>query len=243
MKSAAIAIFALAVSAAGDGGYFSPANSVQQSTIAFDQALTPTSVSHLISELEARPDATLRLSSQGGDENAALDLAEYIERAGTRVELDKVCASACANSLLVASANLNIRRGTVIGFHHSAVAIEANYQGLGEPVPPAIARGAMRLRALYARRGADIGLLTCSAEMIGLTQEAVDVPVPGRNTTLKGWRTLRRWWVPRSDTLQRFGVRWRDGAPQNDSRAVRSALAADDRAIAYGAASDCAGPS
>lgn len=151
------------------------------------------------------------IDSGGGDENAALDAAEVILARRLPVTVRGQCTSACANAVFAAGATRTIERAGFVSFHHSSPVIEANYQKLKEAVPDEIARGARRLRALYAARGVDPGILACAAAQIGLSDIQTQVTIPGEATPRAAWLSRHSLWLPHEATLRRYGLdftRW-----------------------------------
>ncbi|HWT53119.1 MAG TPA: hypothetical protein VN113_13195, partial [Caulobacter sp.] len=172
--------------------------------IAFKGRISDAAAAALIPALDTGK--VLRITSQGGDESAALALADAILSKGIRVRVSKYCLSACANAVLPAAKAISVDADAVIGLHGSAFAIERNYVLLGEKPPEAIAELAAGYRTLYARAGASLDLLDCAAKAIELTTERVRVDQPNGAPRI-GWKSRYEWWAPPTRDLASFGLR------------------------------------
>jgi hypothetical protein len=62
----------------------------------------------------------LRISSGGGDVYAAIDLARVVYLKKTKLIIDGLCASSCANYILPAGGDLEVTPGSAIAVHGSA---------------------------------------------------------------------------------------------------------------------------
>jgi hypothetical protein len=175
-------------------------------SVTFSGFLHDRSARELIAGLESPGVRRLVITSRGGDENAALDIADVVDRRQLQVQVRQVCASACANSILVAGHSRVLESDSFIGLHGSSVTLEQNYLATGRPVPPRIERGAARLRRLYEHRHADAKLLECAAIQIGLTQQYLQATLPGETEVRSAWRSRYHMWIPSTDTLARYRV-------------------------------------
>lgn len=208
--------------------------------VVFRGAFSPASGAALALALSDESVEGLVIDSGGGDENAALDAAEVILARRLPVTVRGQCTSACANAIFAAGATRTIERAGFVSFHHSSPVIEANYQTLNEAVPDEIARGARRLRALYAARGADPGILACAAAQIGLSDIQTQVTIPGETTPRAAWLSRHSLWLPHEATLRRYGLgftRW--GRPPSRRDVLGRLRPPDPRAVVFGAAGDC----
>jgi hypothetical protein len=77
----------------------------------------------LIERIENCRPETLVINSEGGDEEAALQIANALRKNDVGLEVDKACLSACAQIIMLSASTVNIRPLTIIGLHHSAFAI------------------------------------------------------------------------------------------------------------------------
>ena len=208
--------------------------------VVFRGALNPASGAALALALSDESVEGLVIDSGGGDENAALDAAEVILARRLPVTVRGQCTSACANAVFAAGATRTIERAGFVSFHHSSPVIEANYQTLNEAVPDEIARGARRLRALYAARGADPGILACAAAQIGLSDIQTQVTIPGEATPRAAWLSRHSLWLPHEATLRRYGLdftRW--GRPPSRRDVLARLRPPNPRAVVFGGAGDC----
>ncbi len=177
---------------------------VASGEIAFSGRISDAAAASLIPALGRG--RTLRITSQGGDEAAALAIAEAIFSQGVQVHVSGYCLSACANAILPAAKSISIDAGAVIALHGSAFASERNYQRLGETPPAAITQLSSGYRALYSRAGVSLALLDCAAKAIELTTEHVSVDQPNGAPRV-GWKSVYEWWAPATRDLASFGLR------------------------------------
>lgn len=209
-------------------------------SVVFRGALIPASGAALALALSDESVEGLVIDSGGGDENAALDAAEVILARRLPVTVRGQCTSACANAVFAAGATRTIERAGFVSFHHSSPVIEANYQKLNETVPDEIARGARRLRALYAARGVDPGILECAAAQIGLSDIQTQVTIPGEATPRAAWLSRHSLWLPHEATLRRYGLdftRW--GRPPSRRDVLARLRPPNPRAVVFGGSGDC----
>lgn len=176
------------------------------SEVVFDGPLTAEAVADLVARLRAPSVKHLIITSGGGDENAAMDVADVVSQRGLSVTVRGRCVSACANTILVAGSARRLENRAVVAFHHSSPVIEKNYIAVHRPAPERIVTGAERVRALYREKGVNLALLDCAASKIGLTQQLVEARLPGEDLVRMAWLSRHQFWVPRDDTLVRFGV-------------------------------------
>jgi hypothetical protein len=147
------------------------------------------------------------VSSEGGVTEAALDIAEHIQKRRIDVEVVDVCASSCANYIFIAGAGKVIREGGVVGWHggHSFKPFRARTESRER----LIEKEAILLREqlLYARAGISIDLIVYSGLLT--LGSYVDGKVD-REYTL---------WVPDAVELRRLGVQGLTGATTGRSAA------------------------
>src|SRR5690606_33819865 len=208
--------------------------------VVFRGAFSPASGAALALALSDESVEGLVIDSGGGDENAALDAAEVILARRLPVTVRGQCTSACANAIFAAGATRTIERASFVSFHHSSRGIEASYRTLTAAVPAEIARGARRLRALCAARGADPGILACAAAQIGLSDIQTQVTIPGETTPRAAWLSRHSLWLPHEATRRRYGLgftRW--GRPPSRRDVLGRLRPPDPRAVVFGGAGDC----
>lgn len=174
--------------------------------VVFEGYLTAETAADLVARLQAPSVDHLIITSGGGDENAAMDVADVVNQRGLRVTVRGRCVSACANTILIAGSARYLENRAVVAFHHSSPVIEKNYITLHRPAPERIVRGAERVRALYREKSANLAILDCAASKIGLTQQLVEARLPEEDIIRMAWLSRHQFWVPRDDTLARFGV-------------------------------------
>lgn len=81
----------------------------------FEGLITAESVDAVRSELKLG--ATFKISSPGGEFNAAMELAELLIEKEAEIQIHERCISACAEFILPISKSVRVSAGTVIGFH------------------------------------------------------------------------------------------------------------------------------
>lgn len=211
-----------------------------EEAVVFNGRLDASAAADLIARLQNA--STLHITSQGGDEAAALELGRIVVERRIRVVVDDYCMSACANLVFAVSPQPEVGHQAIVGFHTSAIAIEQKYQARREPPSTQVSELASGYRALYQAAGIRTALLECAAEQIGLTdQRIVDVD-PSTGMTRTGWKSLRTWWVPSMADLRAFGIpaindvnqdeRWRSSVRQRlrarNPQAIRFGLAENE---------------
>lgn len=172
--------------------------------IAFNGRISEAAAASLIPALGRGK--TLRITSQGGDEAAALKIANAVFSQGVRVHVYGYCLSACANAILPAAKSISIDADAVVALHSSAYAIERNYKRLGEAPPVSIVQLSDGYRALYSQAGISLTLLDCAAKAIELTTDRVIVDQPNGSPRV-GWKSGYEWWAPTTRDLASFGLR------------------------------------
>lgn len=97
--------------------------------------------------------------SGGGQSQAAIELADWIDENNILLRIDSVCLSACASFLVLAVDNLEVLPGALIGMHHTSLTLlwRASRPGFLSPedVGPLGAKWADPEMDFYLRQGID----------------------------------------------------------------------------------------
>lgn len=234
-KELNLVLFALLLAA---GALPAPA-AAQEQDVVFAGRLTDPAVDGLVERLSASPGSRLVITSFGGEEMAGVRLGKFVQRKGVPVVVRGACLSACANSVLIASPEVEFETGAVIAFHHSATSIIRSYGRMGETAPADLAQAARIQEELYRARGVDIALLDCAAERVGQMDRYMERSEMGSTETRRLFAMRLRWWAPHQSTLERLGVTVRRGRMNEDRNRVIRTLSSPARQIAFGDPGDC----
>lgn len=146
----------------------------------------PISASAVERALKLLPGAdTLEINSPGGDNQAAIALAEAIAANKLDVVVNGNCYSSCAHYVFMAGDEKIVSLGSVMLFHGSPYAWERLRAQAPEALSPeqaAIARrDAESVEGLYPKLGIDPGLLACVDRSLGVWTPSPDQvgPDPG----------------------------------------------------------------
>jgi hypothetical protein len=118
----------------------------------------------LYERAEVKPE-TFVISSPGGSIKAGLDLGEWILDNGLAVEVDKLCASSCANYIFVAGREKGLRRHSILLWHGSAW--QRSFDRFADPSHPGHSDSFAELRERESRFFDRIGvdnLITVSGQ-------------------------------------------------------------------------------
>lgn len=122
-------------------------------------------------ERELRPGDRLLIDSQGGDDSAALRLAELVVARDVRVLVNGRCFAQCATYVFVAARGGTIRQGTYLLFGPSPLATEAALKrkpGLLKPDESAAWTAHLtRYRKLLAKVSGAEKVLACTDRALG----------------------------------------------------------------------------
>ncbi len=92
---------------------------------------------------------TILISSNGGNVNRGLDLAEWILDNGLDVEVGDLCFSSCANYVLLAGRVKTLNRQSVLGWHGSVW--QESFDGFADPASPDYQPALVELRKRESR--------------------------------------------------------------------------------------------
>ena len=172
---------------------------------------------------EIPENSTIYLTSAGGEEAIALDIADVIVRKSINIRASRFCLSACAQYLLVASERTTIEDGTFVSFHMNSFAAAT----FGLTSAQNIQNNAQRAAALYKRRGISLDLLTMPLRGIGPL--CVNERQPSGSSAVASW-------IPSTAQLQEWGVKWGGYWPENsaETEALARNIYKPNTAIRFG---------
>lgn len=181
----------------------------------FRGQISPEAAKSLLSVLnDARqPVRSLLMASAGGDGPAAIAVARSVHERGLDVVVDGICASACAQFVLLAGKRKVVRPGSVIIFHSNAVAMEDALQA--SPLSFAAPLFAAQARAesgFYRQIGVDPEVLRTVGRIMDpiCTAEDTRLKVDDPYRYAVGWR--RSAFVPTPQQLDSIGVKGIEGS-------------------------------
>lgn len=144
-------------------------------------------------ERELRPGDRLLIDSQGGDDAAALRLAELVVSRDVGVLVNGRCFAQCASYVFLAARGGTIRRGTYLLFGPSPLATEAALKLKPDLLKPeeteAWSAHLTRYRKLLARVSGAEGVLACA-------DRALKTNLSGAGAGLRGEDGLRALRLP-----------------------------------------------
>lgn len=151
---------------------------------------------------------TLIITSGGGDERAALQIAHILRQNGTELEVKEACLSACAQIIMLSMPSVKIHQFTIIGFHHSAFAINewsANYRQT-DTIFKEIYEGSKLLADDTVGVVGDNSKLNLLRYSFGFVRPKC--LLPGDLESDGQWKIVmaRQFWFPRRAELERGGV-------------------------------------
>ncbi|MCW8336205.1 hypothetical protein [Vibrio paucivorans] len=91
-------------------------------TLVYDGAITGGAVLEairIVRESDQKID-TLRITSPGGDMEAGIEFGYFVKENNWDVVVSKLCFSACANYVLTAGKNVEVKKDSLIGWHGGA---------------------------------------------------------------------------------------------------------------------------
>lgn len=164
----------------------------------------------------------LFISSNGGDELAAIKVANFVMDNNVDVYIPVYCLSACANSILIAGRNVYLSNAAVIAIHGSALAMAKRYEAAGEAPSYKVKEISDRTKELYKKAGVSTDLLYCAATRIDLTSRRISAIDPRTNQDGAAWLSRYEWWAPPTRDLASFGVRIRSPGLDRDDQVSRA---------------------
>jgi hypothetical protein len=161
--------------------------------------------------------SVLRVSSEYGDEAAALALAEMLEELEVRVEIVGPCVGPCA-LYVVAAAETIVKRGGLIACGRNVVGARAvPEQAYGAPLNAQHLELASRALQFFDRRGVSRALaLNCWLQIMPLCYTTLEFE--GRREPAVA--TAREYWVPRAADLSALGLTV-EGVPEDSESAAQ----------------------
>lgn len=139
---------------------------------------------------------TFVVTSPGGSIEAGLDLGEWIVESGLVVEVDRLCASSCANYVFVAGREKRLRRHSLLLWHGSAW--QRSFDRFADPDHPDFREEFVELRerevSFFDRIGVD-NLITVYGQTVRLPVTAylrplVRRPLQGYDYDLEDMRRM-----------------------------------------------------
>jgi len=153
LLAAAVLMASLQGCGAGEGG----ADAIYVSGLIDDNT-----VQYVKSNLTSRT-ATLVVTSQGGEIEAALEISRIVMERQLDVVVRKICASACASDIFVAGRKRHIENNSIVIFHRTATSMVALSESVPLVAPPAMLDEYLNLqrqeRQVYSDRGVSQDLL------------------------------------------------------------------------------------
>lgn len=146
------------------------------------------------------------ITSQGGETEASLRLAEKIQQLRIPVTVRGYCLSACASYIFVASPQRFVEQGAIVAFHNTSSSYERVARHLNAPeVIAAVSPRAERERSLYTRANVSLDLLVEPEARIGPICMAFAAPKPGG--VRQGYMHSRaNFWIPDIAQARRLGL-------------------------------------
>jgi hypothetical protein len=167
--------------------------SISETEIRLIGIITPNVVSQF-KRLITDKTSTVSLSSEGGVTEAALEIAEDIQRRKLEIKVLDLCISSCANYLFVAGAKRTVLPKAVVGWHggHSFKPFRPSVDSPGRLVEKETLL--LREQLLYARSRVSLDLIIYSGLLtLGKT---VDGAIQRQYTI----------WSPSAQELERLGI-------------------------------------
>lgn len=198
-------------------------------TLVFEGQISPGSAGAVAGALKGRRGAeftAFRVTSAGGDAAEALEIGELIAGRSLDLEVVGFCNSGCAQYVFVAGKRKRVGPGSIVAFHGSPSALEAELQrsplrrGAGLFAPQG-----RRERAFYRKIGVDIGLLTASVAALEPKCVAEDPKVSASDVRHYGVVLGAPGYVPALEELGRLGVSGIEGYWPRSQGDLDSALA------------------
>lgn len=147
------------------------------------------------------PDVLVSVDSFGGEEGAALDIAEALLEKRTTLRLDGVCLSACAQYLLPAASKIIATPNAVIAMHGSSYMARDTLQLQAGSDEAELVRGnAARIQRLYTRAKKNISLLQMAWDEVNYYCSQI---TPGKPTQML---SVFEYWAPTVQQLQNAGI-------------------------------------
>jgi len=144
---------------------------------------------------------SIRIRSEGGEEGAAIDIAERVARHKIPVAVDGYCMSSCF-FIFVASERRMIKSNSFVALHiYTASYFEGARRHLSAQE--------IRLGALLTKRtNALFKSSKVSPEILQVSERLLEIVcADNKNRAGSTWiRTRRNWWAPDDGTLNDFGI-------------------------------------
>ncbi len=167
--------------------------SVGDAEIRISGVITP-KVASDFSKLLTEKVSLLSVSSEGGVTEAAIEIAETVQRRNMGIRVIDVCLSSCANYLFVAGFRREVMPGAVVGWHggHSFKPFRSTLDSGSRLVEKE--KILLREQLLYARAKVSVDLIVYSGIVTLGEQVGSDV------------RREYSLWSPSAEELRRLGV-------------------------------------
>jgi hypothetical protein len=166
--------------------------------------------------------STVVINSKGGRESDAISIAEIVAKKSITIEVDRFCASACAQYIFIASKTRKIRDDAVVSFHINSFAAKK----IGLTRSKKAGFDADRARKLYNDAGIDPQFMVYAALSVG----------PYCTLDNETGRQKYSAWVPSQRQLEKWKIKI-DGpwfASKSDAMKTLSSIYRSGSLISYG---------
>jgi hypothetical protein len=185
-------------------------SSGDQTEIVLRGPLEPTAWAEVVASAPVGA-TTLRISSEGGSEETALDIAEFVVENEMDVVVDGVCLGACALYIFAAGQRKQIETRSVVACGENIIAatmIDADAYGSAFSAQER-ARADRARNLLRARGVSENFALNCWNAIIPLCVATL----AGEDHPRRVVASADRYWVPTDEDFESFGLRNVIGAP------------------------------
>jgi DNA-binding protein len=150
------------------------------------------------------------ISSRGGRESVALDIAEIIRKNGMELEINDACTSACAQYLMVAASKVEISENAVVSFHLNSFGIlkMVDENDIKKFNIEELKNNRKRAENLYLKKGVSLTLLE---------ESTYQVEPLCLQSNPQGEQLINKYdfWIPTENYLKNIGVKFQGFWPKN----------------------------
>ena len=176
--------------------------------------------------IDKGPISELRVSSIGGNGEAALHLANAMLENGTTLTIDGVCSSSCAEFLLPAAARVVARGKPLLAVHGNPLLLQALYERNHHHEDPTCFRDSFSLREIYRVRGLSTELALAQEQKLVLSRFETSFAEP---CVLFRWSFRHSNWFPTSEQYARMmGIVFEGELCADDIRCIESRIRYDE---------------
>lgn len=203
------------------------ADTAADTTLTFQGQLTNDTVDSIISAVRERPSVhILRITSAGGQADAALRLGAFVAAQKLAVTVVGYCMSACAQYVFLPSPDRHLDANGLVAFHTTPSftlrLLERTRQVRDGPTFPRQAQLEVRL---YRQLGLDPSLLLFGLSGLKPVCAGINFVAPVGDPNRVITKTVYQAYVPGIDALRRAGVRGPLGAWPNSPTEISRRLA------------------